>query len=113
MRFQFTTTTTIKEQDRGKWWINSDLIDTITLHADTLEQALKRYKLTVNDIGIVTISDNAMRNKEPMYVDDKDGNPHQVGYVLTGKTLFEGDSGYVDKYIDLWVQIHILTDPQF
>lgn len=112
MRFQFDTSTTVKYQDKGKWWVNSDLIETITLHADTLEQALERYKLTVNDIGIVTISDNAMRNRNPMYIDDKNGS-RQVGYVLTGKTTFYGDSGGVDKYIDLWVRVCILTDPKF
>ena len=50
-----------------------------------------------------------------MYIDGKNGEPVQVGFVITGKTDFDkGDySGYSTQYIDLWVTVQIVTIPDF
>ena len=62
----------------------------------------------------ITISDNAIKNKTPMYVDTKDGKSKQIGYVLTGKTDFQDDQGnWISQYIELWVEILTITETNF
>ena len=34
-------------------------------------------------------SNNALKRRSPMYIDGKDGEPVQVGFVITGKTEFD------------------------
>lgn len=46
-----------------------------------------------------------------MYI-DKDNKSIQIGYVITGKTLFENDNRkWVERYIDLWVEIQEVKNP--
>lgn len=36
---------------------------------------------------------NALKTKRPMYIDRKDGDPLQIGYVITGKAEFDKGNG--------------------
>lgn len=38
----FKTTTTMKEYNNKKWWINSDIVPEIRIKAETLKEALYR-----------------------------------------------------------------------
>lgn len=112
MRYQFKTTTTMKEYNSKKWWIDSDIVREIVIDADNLENALKQYRDTVKEKYYIEISDHALRIKNPMYIDTADGSAKQIGYVITGKTDFENRDRYKwsTQYINLWVSIHILQD---
>lgn len=92
-KYQIETTTTMKEYNNKKWWIDSDTIRTITISAENITEALKEYQKIVSKKYYIDISNNALKNKSPMYVDDKNGNAQQVGYVITAKTEFE-DNAY-------------------
>lgn len=110
----FTTTTTMKDIDRAKYWIDGDYIKPIRICAKSVNDALKQYTEYTSDKHCTTISSNALRNKQPMFVDRKDGTIQQVGYIITGKTMFErGDYTWVDKYIDLWVNIEQIEQINF
>ena len=115
MFYSFETTTTLKEKDWDKWWCNNDLVTRIELEANNLSEALEKYRQIVNDKTCVQISENAIQKKEPMYRDCGVGNrSQQVGYVITGSTYFEYENGdLVKKYIDLWVEVRIMTRPSF
>lgn len=82
----FKTTTTMKEYNNKKWWIDSD----------------------------IEISKNALKTKQDMFVDTPDGTK-QVGYVITGKSDFEDRDNYrwSTQYIDLWVTILTVVDTEF
>lgn len=110
----FKTTTTMKEYNNKKWWIDSDLIREIRIQAENLRDALMEYKEYVSEAAGVEISNNALKNKEPMYVDTQD-EAKQVGYVITGKTFFEDIDNYKwsEQYIDLWVTILTVVDTDF
>lgn len=108
--YLFITTTTVKPIDKGRWWIDDKLVSNMYIQADNLHEALKEYQKRIEDHG-VTISNNALKNKSPMFRDDKDGNLIQVGYVITGKTLFNDEKRWIDKYIDLWVEIQEISNP--
>ena len=110
----FKTTTTMKEYNNKKWWIDPDSIREMRIQAKNIEDALLKYKYMVFFDARIDISDNALKTKEPMYVDTQDG-VKQVGYVITGKTYFENIDNYKwsQQYIDLWVTILTVVDTNF
>jgi hypothetical protein len=48
-----------------------------------------------------------------MYVDTKEGNVKQVGYVITGQTEFVDSGRWSKQYIDLLVTIITVIDTEF
>lgn len=110
----FKTKTTMKPYNNEKWWIDSDLIREIRIQAENLRDALMEYQEYVSEAAGVEISNNALKTKEPMYVDTQDG-VKQIGYVITGKTYFENIDNYKwsKQYIDLWVTILTVVDTDF
>lgn len=115
MKYIFKTTTTMKEYNNKKWWIDSDIIREISVNADSLKQALEKYREIVKDKFYIEISNNAIKNKNPMFIDTPDGNYKQVGYVITGKTEFEDRDNYKwsTQFIDLWVTVLTVIDTNF
>lgn len=113
-KYLFDTTVTMKKHDNKKWWIDGAIIPLIHLSANNLNEALEKYAEIAKEKYYISISPNAMRKKNNMYVDTKEGESIQTGYVITGKTSFDNNSGkWIDKYIDLWVNISIVTLPNF
>ena len=111
MLYQFDTSTTMKEYNSNKYWIDRNIIKTIRINADSLNDALKQYQKTVKEKTYIEISDNALKNKNPMYIDD-DNSVIQTGYVITASTEISDDNyNYTKQYIDLWVEINIIVSP--
>lgn len=115
MNYIFKTTTTMKEYNNKKWYIDGDIVLDMRINADSVENALKIYQERVEEKHCISISKNALKNKSEMFVDTADGSTKQVGYVITGKTDFDkGDyTGYSTQYIDLWVTIITVVDTVF
>ena len=115
MIYNFNTSAALKEKDREKWWLDDDLVKPIELDASSLSEALEKYMEIVNDGYYVHISKNAIHKKQNMYMDIKPGGcSKQIGYVITGSTSFERDNGgFVNKFIDLWVEIRVVSYPNF
>lgn len=112
--YQFRTIATMKERDAKNWYIDADIIRKKWINAETLKNALAQYRVEVNEKDYVTITLSAMRKKSPMYVDTKNGESKQIGYVITAKTSFQRDNGsWIDKYIYLWVTIDEVNTPDF
>ena len=112
--YLFKTTATMKEYNNKKWWIDSDVVREIEIEAENVNTALKEYQKEVTEKFYIEISDNAIKNKNPMYIDTDTGEK-QVGYVITGKTDFEDRVNYKwsTQYIDLWVTILTIVDTTF
>lgn len=113
-KYLFQTITTMKEYNNKKWWIDSDIIRDKYILAENLKEALEKYRESVEENEYILISNNAMKNKNPMFVDATDGIK-QVGYVITGKTGFEDRENYkwTTQYIDLWVKILTIKETEF
>ena len=110
----FKTTATMKEYNSKKWWIDSGIVRNIHITAENIREALKQYRETVAEKYYIGISDTAMKNKSPMYQDAANGEAVQAGYVITGKTEFQKDSGeWNNQYIDLWVTVLTITETEF
>ena len=114
-KYIFKTTATMKEYNNKKWWIDSGIVREIQVEAENVKQALKKYREIVMDRDYIEISENALRCKNPMYIDTSTGEVKQVGYVITGKTEFEDRENYrwSTQYIDLWVTIITVIDTEF
>lgn len=111
----FKTTATMKEYNRRKWWIDSNIIREIRVESENIKAALQRYREIVAEKYYIDISANAIKNKSAMYVDTSDGDAKQVGYVITGKTEFEDRENYKwsTQFIDLWVSVLTVVETNF
>lgn len=108
--FLFGTTATVKEYNRGKWWIDSDIIPQKTFTAENARQAIEKYIKFCNDNGVI-ISKTAAKNAENMYSDGKDGKPQKRGKVFTAKYEIYDDEKreYKNIYIELWADIVMIS----
>ena len=104
-----------KDINGKEWWIDSNIVREISVEADNTKEALEKYRKIVTEECYIEISNNAMKNKSPMYIDTKDGETKQIGYVITEKTEFEDRDNYrwSTQYIDLWVRILTVVDTEF
>jgi hypothetical protein len=111
----FQTSATMKPYNNRRWWIDSGIVRDMTITAENVREALTQWRESVEEKHGISISDSAIKNKHPMYVDTKDGETKQVGYVITGKTEFEDRDNYKwsTQYIDLWVSIITVVDTEF
>lgn len=112
MTFIFKTTTTMKEYNARKWWIDSGIVREIQITADNLPAALEQYREIVEEKHYISISAHAIKNRNPMYIDTPDGEK-QIGFVITGKTDFESNYKWITQYINLWVTVLTVIDTIF
>ena len=114
--YRFETTATMKEYNNNKYWIDRGIIRPIIIQAETVKQALLKYRDIVAERDYIIISNNALKNKNAMYIDTAAGEAIQTGYVLTGSTEIYDQSANINgskQYIDLWVKIEIVSYPDF
>ena len=111
MTYFFRTTATMKHYNNKNWWIDGDIIRNVYINAENINEALQEYQEITRDRYGVKISNNALKNKDPMYIDTPNG-AKQMGYVITAKTDFRDDNRHkwITQYIDLWVSISIIID---
>lgn len=112
MTYLFKTSTHMKPYNSEKYWILNTIIPPAEFTADSVKSAIEQYRDWTNEHGI-EISKNAVKSRQPMYRDFKNGESRQVGYVFTGKSLFDkGDyTGFTEQYVDLWTSIQIVSYP--
>lgn len=112
--FIFKTQTTMKPYNCNRWWIDDDIIKEMRIDAPSVKDALEQYVKKVRDSYYIEISKNALKNKSEMFIDTKDGNTKQIGYVITAQDEFQDDCGRWSKqYIELWVEILNVSHPTF
>lgn len=112
MEYIFKTDCSMKPYNCKKWWISSDMIPEIRIQAESISDALRIYAEKADAHG-ATVTKNGIKNRQPMYRDSKDGEPKQVGFVITGKSLFRDDDNYCwkEQFIELWIEILTVNYP--
>lgn len=109
--YQFNTTVVPTTDD---FWIDAG--DSYTVEAENLNDALEQFYEEVEGSHFISISNNARKRKEPMYIDTKEGNPKQIGYVIKGSTEVEFGSYSGDfrkKFVDIWTEVRELKSVDF
>ncbi len=108
--YEIRTVTTMKPYNSKKWWIDSNIIPTIEVEAETPKEAHNQWCKIVSEKHYVDISKSAMNKPGIMYHDTTDG-PKQCGYVTTGKTEFQKENySWSTQYIDLWAEFRIIGE---
>ena len=110
MTYLFRTVTTMKQHNKNKWYIDSDIIKDIEINAGSLNEALKKYADIVQDKFYINISKSAIKNRAGMYCDTANGTI-QTGYVITGSTDFENNYKWIKQYINLWIEVLNISYP--
>lgn len=112
MTFMFKPTLSMKPYNSKKWFIMHDYVRPMYLDATSVKEALNKFRERVDDEYSISISDHALRAKQPMYRNLKNGGVKQIGYVITGKTMFRDDDHncWSDQYIDVWLEIMQVTE---
>lgn len=114
MKFIFKTSATMKDYNRDKWWIDHAIIGEKIIIADSTAEALDKYIKSVERDDYTTITKNAIKKKEAMYIDNESGEAEQCGYVITASQDFQDDDGKMSKqYIDLWITILTVVSTKF
>ena len=104
-RFLLKTHTQMKPGNK-KWWIDSKIVGDKLIEAESLKNALIVYQGILKEKHLINISNNALKNKDPMFR-ESNGEVEQTGYVITAKHDFYDDTkkNFVQQYIELWVSI--------
>ena len=114
MRFLFKTDVFLKPYNEKNWYIDYDYIDNQYINAANIKQAIDEYQKILFDKYYVTISKTAIKTKSPIYVNDENGHPVQLGYTFTASMDFYDDNNnIVTNYIDLWTHIETIVPTQF
>ena len=76
-----------------RFWIDGDIIRQKKIHAATLAEACEKYaKEAAADS--VEISKTQIKKPEKIYIDDKDGNAQQCGYLFKATTdIYDEERG--------------------
>ena len=102
--FIFKASATMKEYNAEKYWIDGNIVPEYRTPETNLKKALEEWRGWVKDHTYIEISENAMRNREAMYKDGPEGDPVQIGYVITAKSEF-ATTEHGGPYVNLWVEI--------
>jgi len=109
MRYLFETNVYMKPYNSRKYWIDRDFCKPIKITATNLQEAIVNYCNYIYSNHYIKISQNAINNKSPVYIDDKNGDAIQCGYVFTGKTYFEN----TQQFVDIWTTIYRIENINF
>jgi len=112
MLYIFKTQATMCNYNNKKWWIDSNIVPEKRINANNLKEALEEYKENIENNHYISISENALKTKQAMYIDSNEG-PIQTGYVIKASMDFSTDIKYVKQYIELWVEILEANIPNF
>lgn len=112
--YLFKTSACVKPCDYKKWWVDRKVIGDFTVQSDSFLNAIAEFAENCNGKGY-SISKNAIKNRQPIYHDSRKGDPVQTGFVFSAKTIFfdENRGKWINKYIDLWVDIFMISVPNF
>lgn len=111
-KYLITAKVYMKDYYGGEFWIDENIIGSVRLEAGSTTEAFALFLDKTQEIGIIDISKNALKNKRPVYIDIM-GNV-QIGWCVTGSVLFENEySRAKKKYVDLWAEIEQVSIPEF
>lgn len=107
--FLFESTTFCKNP---RFWIDEDIISRKRIYAETISEACEKYAEEAAFAG-VEISKTQQKRPEKIYIDDKDGNTHQCGYLFKAiKDIYDEERRKWTKCrAEIWVTIYEVKSP--
>lgn len=94
------------------FWIDEDIISRKKIAAATLAEACEKYAEEVAFSG-VEISKTQQKRPKKIYIDDKDGNTQQCGYLFKATTdIYDEERRKWTKCrAEIWATIYELKSP--
>ncbi len=113
-KYLMRTIAEMKQYNNKKWWIDSNIVRDMFINAENIKSAMEIYRERVQESACIEISNNAIKNKIPMYCGDGE-NARQCGYVITASTDFADRDNYKysKQYIELWVSVYEINNIDF
>lgn len=108
-KFLFESNTICKNP---RFWIDEDIISRKKIAAATLAEACEKYAEEVAFSG-VEISKTQQKRPKKIYIDDKDGNAQQCGYLFKATTdIYDEERRKWTKCrAEIWATIYELNSP--
>ena len=107
--YLFESTTFCKNP---RFWIDGDIIRRKKIHAATLAEACEKYaKEAAADS--VEISKTQQKRPAKIYIDDKDGNAQQCGYLFKATMkIYDDERGkWTNCRAEIWATVYELKSP--
>ena len=107
--YLFESTTICKNP---RFWIDEDIIRRKKIAAATLAEACEQYAEAAAAAG-VEISKTQQKRPEKIYIDDKDGNTHQCGYLFKATAdIYDEERGkWTNCRAEIWATVYELKSP--
>ena len=107
--YLFESTTICKNP---RFWIDKDIISQKKIAAATLAEACEKYAKEAAADG-VEISKTQQKRPEKIYIDDKDGNARQCGYLFKATTdIYDEERGkWTNCRAEIWATVYELKSP--
>ena len=95
-----------------RFWIDKDIISRKKTSTETLAEACEKYAKEAAAAG-VEISKTQQKRPEKIYIDDKDGNAQQCGFLFKATThIYDEERGKWTKCrAEIWATIYELKSP--
>ena len=108
-KFLFESTTICKNP---RFWIDEEIIRRKKIAAASLAEACEKYAEEAAAAG-VTISKTQQKRPEKIYIDDKDGNAQQCGYLFKATTdIYDEERRKWTKCrAEIWATVYELRSP--
>ena len=95
-----------------RFWIDKDIISRKKIAAATLAEACEKYAKEADAAG-VEISKTQQKRPEKIYIDDKDGNAQQCGYLFKATTdIYDEERGkWTNCRAEIWATVYEVKSP--
>ena len=95
-----------------RFWIDEDIISRKRIYAETIAEACEKYAEEAAFAG-VEISKTQQKRPAKIYIDDKDGNAQQCGYLFKAtKDIYDEERGKWTKCrAEIWAKIYEVKSP--
>ena len=108
-QFLFESSTFCKNP---RFWIDEDIISRKRIYAETIAEACKKYAEEAAAAG-GEISKTQQKRPAKIYIDDKDGNAQQCGYLFKATTdIYDEERGkWTTCRAEIWATVYELKSP--
>ena len=95
-----------------RFWIDEDIISRKRIYAETIAEACKKYAEEAAFSG-VEISKTQQKRPEKIYIDDKDGNAQQCGFLFKATMdIYDEERGrWTNCRAEIWATVYELKSP--
>lgn len=105
--YLFSTQVTENSSD---FWIDSKIVSNFKVDANDINEAKHKFFDFVYSSSYITISKTQQKKANKIYVDTKEGETKQIGWVFIGSTEIDFGNQWRKRFVSLWVSVNELVN---